>query len=107
APRVACRGGLGQSWPRTMRAGSSMLLVTGGAGFIGSNLVAALNDAGRGDVAVCDLLGDDGKWRNLAKRQLADFVPPAQVLGWLQGRRLEAIIHLGAISSTTAVDGDL
>jgi ADP-L-glycero-D-manno-heptose 6-epimerase len=84
-----------------------MLLVTGGAGFIGSNLVAALNDAGRTDVAVCDLLGQDGKWRNLAKRQLADFVPPSELLGWLQGRRLEAMVHLGAISSTTATDGDL
>jgi ADP-L-glycero-D-manno-heptose 6-epimerase len=84
-----------------------MLLVTGGAGFIGSNVVAALNDAGRADIAVCDVLGQDGKWRNLAKRQLADFVPPSQLLGWLQGRRLEAVIHLGAISETTATDGDL
>ena len=84
-----------------------MLLVTGGAGFIGSNVVAALNDAGRADVAVCDLLGDDGKWRNLAKRQLADFVPPAELMDWLRGRRLDAVIHLGAISSTTATDGDL
>ena len=84
-----------------------MLLVTGGAGFIGSNVVAALNDAGRGDVAVCDLLGHDGKWRNLAKRQLADIVPPSELLAWLKGRKLEAIIHLGAISATTATDGDL
>ena len=84
-----------------------MLLVTGGAGFIGSNVVAALNDAGRADVAVCDVLGHDGKWRNLAKRQLADFLPPSQLLEWLQGRRLEAMIHLGAISETTATDGDL
>jgi hypothetical protein len=83
-----------------------MLLVTGGAGFIGSNVVAALNDAAR-DVAVCDVLGQDGKWRNLAKRQLADFVPPAELMEWLKGRRLEAIIHLGAISETTATDGDL
>ena len=87
--------------------GIVMLLVTGGAGFIGSNVVAALNDAGRADVAVCDVLGHDGKWRNLAKRQLADIVPPAELPAWLKGRRLDAIIHLGAISETTATDGDL
>ncbi|WP_234679537.1 ADP-glyceromanno-heptose 6-epimerase [Bradyrhizobium monzae] len=84
-----------------------MLLVTGGAGFIGSNVVAALNDAGRSDVAACDLLGSDGKWRNLAKRQLADVVPPAELPDWLKGRKLDAVIHLGAISETTASDGDL
>lgn len=84
-----------------------MLLVTGGAGFIGSNVVAALNDAGRADVAVCDVLGHDGKWRNLAKRQLADVVPPAELMQWLDGRKLDGIIHLGAISETTATDGDL
>ena len=84
-----------------------MLLVTGGAGFIGSNVVAALNDAGRADVVVCDALGHDGKWRNLAKRQLADIVPPAELPDWLEGRRLAAVIHLGAISETTATDGDL
>jgi ADP-L-glycero-D-manno-heptose 6-epimerase len=84
-----------------------MLLVTGGAGFIGSNIVAALNDAGHGDVVVCDRLGHDGKWRNLAKRQLADLVPPAELPQWLNGRRLDAVIHLGAISETTATDGDL
>ncbi|WP_407179621.1 ADP-glyceromanno-heptose 6-epimerase [Bradyrhizobium sp. STM 3562] len=84
-----------------------MLLVTGGAGFIGSNVVAALNDAGRTDIAVCDLLGQEGKWRNLAKRQLAYFVPPSELDAWLKGRRLDAVIHLGAISETTAVDGDV
>ncbi|MGB3865789.1 MAG: ADP-glyceromanno-heptose 6-epimerase [Xanthobacteraceae bacterium] len=84
-----------------------MLLVTGGAGFIGSNLVAALNDAGRADVVVCDWLGSDGKWRNLAKRQLADIVPPEQLTAWLDGRRVDAVFHLGAISETTATDGDL
>jgi ADP-L-glycero-D-manno-heptose 6-epimerase len=84
-----------------------MLLVTGGAGFIGSNIVAALNDAGRTGVVVSDVLGHEGKWRNLAKRQLADIVPPGELPNWLNGRRLEAIIHMGAISETTATDGDV
>jgi ADP-L-glycero-D-manno-heptose 6-epimerase len=83
-----------------------MLLVTGGAGFIGSNVVASLNEAGRTDVVVNDSLGSDGKWRNLAHHQLADFVLPPDLLGWLEGRKLDAVVHLGAISSTTATDGD-
>jgi ADP-L-glycero-D-manno-heptose 6-epimerase len=83
-----------------------MLLVTGGAGFIGSNVVASLNEAGRTDVVVNDLLGSAGKWRNLQHRQIADFVPPAELMRWLEGRKLEAVVHLGAISDTTAVDGD-
>jgi ADP-L-glycero-D-manno-heptose 6-epimerase len=83
-----------------------MLLVTGGAGFIGSNFIASLNEAGRADIVVNDLLGDQGKWRNLGKRQLADIVPPGELLTWLDGRRLDAVVHLGAISDTTASDGD-
>src|SRR5262249_24575527 len=38
--------------------------------------------------------------------QLADFVPPADLLRWLDGRKLEAVVHMGASSSTTATDGD-
>jgi ADP-L-glycero-D-manno-heptose 6-epimerase len=84
-----------------------MLLVTGGAGFIGSNVVAALNEAGRSDIVVNDVLGTDQKWRNLAKRQVTDVVAPADLFRWLDGRKLEAVIHMGAISDTTATDADL
>ena len=85
-----------------------MILVTGGAGFIGSNLVAALE--GRGErVVVSDWLGTDDKWRNLAKRDLADLLAPEQLFDFLNytGDRIKAVFHLGAISSTTETDADL
>jgi ADP-L-glycero-D-manno-heptose 6-epimerase len=86
-----------------------MIVVTGGAGFIGSNLVAALEERGRSDLVVCDRLGTDDKWRNLGKRELAAFVPPEQLFAWLNrhDNEVEAIFHLGAISSTTEPDADL
>jgi ADP-L-glycero-D-manno-heptose 6-epimerase len=84
-----------------------MIVVTGGAGFIGSNIVAALIEAGRIDVAVCDTLGTEGKWQNLRKRALQDIVPPGELMSWLGERNdIEAIIHMGANSSTLAFDGD-
>jgi ADP-L-glycero-D-manno-heptose 6-epimerase len=88
-----------------------MILVTGGAGFIGSNLVAALEERGRHDLVVCDRLGYGDKWRNLAKRELAAIVPPEQLMAFLGdqcwGGAIAAIFHLGAISSTTERDADL
>ncbi|HTY49503.1 MAG TPA: ADP-glyceromanno-heptose 6-epimerase [Steroidobacteraceae bacterium] len=86
-----------------------MILVTGGAGFIGSNLVAALTGGGT-PVAVCDRLRSGSKWRNIAKVELRDIVAPEQLPAWLDahGRpALSAVVHMGAISSTTETDADL
>ncbi|HMR32582.1 MAG TPA: ADP-glyceromanno-heptose 6-epimerase [Geminicoccaceae bacterium] len=85
-----------------------MILVTGGAGFIGSCLLAALEQRGHA-LVVCDQLGRDDKWRNIARRGLADIVAPAGLPAWLgaAGRELEAVFHLGAISSTVETDADL
>jgi ADP-L-glycero-D-manno-heptose 6-epimerase len=81
-----------------------MILVTGGAGFIGSNIVAALEARGDGPIAICDRL-EGAKWRNIAKRSLADLVAPDTLLDWVEKRRdLTAVVHMGAISSTTATD---
>jgi ADP-L-glycero-D-manno-heptose 6-epimerase len=84
-----------------------MILVTGGAGFIGSNLQAALYAAGR-EAAVADWLGDAGKWRNLRHHPPLTLIDPGQLEEFLASHPpLETIVHLGAISETTAIDGDL
>ncbi len=84
-----------------------MYLVTGGAGFIGSNLVAALCARGA-EVMVVDRLGDEEKWRNLAHHPIAGILPPDEIEDYLAARPpVEAVLHMGAISDTTARDGDL
>ena len=62
-----------------------MILITGGAGFIGSNVAAALAEAGE-EVAICDRFGSDQKWRNVAKIDLADVVTPEDLMPWLAQR---------------------
>jgi ADP-L-glycero-D-manno-heptose 6-epimerase len=85
-----------------------MYLVTGGAGFIGSNIVAALSER-NDEVVVSDWLRDDERWRNLAKHEVSEIIEPESVLAWLhrKGDRLRAVVHMGAISATTETNVDL
>jgi ADP-L-glycero-D-manno-heptose 6-epimerase len=84
-----------------------MYVVTGGAGFIGSHIVAAL--AARGaEVVVVDWFRSDERWRNVAKHEIAAVVAPEDFPAWLlrHGAGVEAVIHMGAISATTETDVD-
>jgi ADP-L-glycero-D-manno-heptose 6-epimerase len=87
-----------------------IIFVTGGAGFIGSNIVARLAEDRSLDVVVCDRLreADLGKWRNLSKHAIGDFVAPGDMFDWLEKRwrDVEAVVHMGAISSTMETDAD-
>jgi ADP-L-glycero-D-manno-heptose 6-epimerase len=84
--------------------------VTGGAGFIGSNIVAKLAEDHSLDVVVCDRLreADLGKWRNIAKHPIGDFVAPEHMFDWLEKRwrDVELVVHMAAVSSTTEPDAD-
>ena len=86
-----------------------MIVVTGGAGFIGSNLIAALcGRDGPPDIVVADRFGHGDKWRNLAKHPVAEFIEPERLLDFLAANEgaVETIFHLGASSSTTERDVD-
>jgi ADP-L-glycero-D-manno-heptose 6-epimerase len=84
--------------------------VTGGAGFIGSNIAARLAEDRGLDVVVCDRLreADLGKWRNIAKHPIGDFVAPEAMFDWLERRwrDVEVVVHMAAVSSTTEPDAD-
>jgi ADP-L-glycero-D-manno-heptose 6-epimerase len=84
-----------------------MILLTGGAGFIGSNLHAALAARGR-ETVVVDRLGTDDKWRNLANHPPSRIIPPEELDAFLaEHPPIELVFHMGAISETTATDADL
>lgn len=83
------------------------VLITGGAGFIGSHVVHALTDAGF-RVVISDFLRAGQKWRNIASAQLHDVIRPDALPHWLERHRgkLGTIVHMAAISSTTETDVD-
>ena len=86
-----------------------MIIVTGGAGFIGSAIVWELNNRGETDIVIVDELGNDEKWKNLVGLKFEDFINKNVFLDQiLTGKHLEveSIIHMGANSSTTEKDAD-
>jgi len=90
-----------KTWP------DKRVLVTGGAGFIGSALVWALNQRGCERIMVCDRLGTDEKWRNLVALRFEDYVEADDLLSRLQSGALgkfDSVLHLGACSATTETD---
>ncbi len=85
-------------------------VVTGGSGFLGSNIAGALTERYPQDrVVVCDVFGDGDKWRNIVNHPVDEVIPPTELFYWLEmnADTVDAIIHMGAISSTTERDGDL
>ena len=86
-----------------------MIIVTGGAGFIGSAIVWELNSRGESDIIIVDELGTDNKWKNLVGLKFEDFINKNVFLDQvLTGKHpeVESIIHMGANSSTTEKDAD-
>ena len=87
-----------------------MIIVTGGAGFIGSALIWKLNEKGHKDIVVVDRMGTGPKWKNLVKRKISDIVHKDEFFDWLDAlpgsRKIEAIFHMGACSTTTEMDVD-
>jgi ADP-L-glycero-D-manno-heptose 6-epimerase len=86
-----------------------MIIVTGGAGFIGSNIVASLCSDLNKKVIVCDIFESDKKWKNLSNSLFEDIIFPEQLNEFLEkfSNQIEVIIHMGAVSSTTVTDSEL
>ena len=78
-----------------------MYVITGGAGFIGSNLAAEIEDRDLGEIVIVDRLRDGDKWRNIAKRSLRNIVFPEKMFSYLNAHagEVDAVIHFGSMSS--------
>jgi ADP-L-glycero-D-manno-heptose 6-epimerase len=86
-----------------------MIILTGGAGFIGSCFLRKLNEEGIDDIIVVDHLDDSEKWRNLLGKHFRDYIQKDAFLRMLEEQRLprpEFVVHMGACSSTTLTDAD-
>jgi len=84
-----------------------MIIVTGAAGFIGSGIVAHLNQQGINDIITVDVLRDNDKWKNLSSLDFNDYLDRSQLLDFIQDRKdINAIIHMGACSATTEQDSN-
>lgn len=79
-----------------------LIVVTGGAGFIGSGVIRHLNDNNINNIVVVDELGETGKWKNLVGKRVLDVIDKGVFFEWLRGKEniIEAFIHLGACTST-------
>ena len=87
-----------------------MIIVTGGAGFIGSAFVWKLNQEGIEDIVIVDRLGKTDKWKNLVNLRFVNYIHKDEFYDLIYNDTLsfevEAIIHMGACSSTTERDAD-
>ena len=87
-----------------------MIIITGGAGFIGSAFVWKLNQEGIENIIIVDQLGTDDKWKNLVNRRFVDYIHKDDFLQMICDDQLpfeiSAIVHMGACSSTTERDAD-
>jgi len=86
-----------------------MIVLTGGAGFIGSCFLWKLNSEGIDDVIVVDDLDDTDKWKNLSGKKFKEYIQKDEFIRMVEAGKIkkpEHIIHMGACSSTTCTDGE-